>query len=177
MRKPQIAAAFTTKCCQSPSLSVAKEATNRKPRSTRSPFPHNAQRNQNESTNHHASKIKKPQRTRKPKNNREERVEPGRSDPASTRHESVQPPSGIDLGFGWIRVPGAIEGDAHRPPLPSSSSSSSAFFTRTIDLRCDDRRPTRPAWVCLSTPNSSSHFSPSQPPRSLLWVVFTYLYL
>ncbi|KAJ8464227.1 hypothetical protein OPV22_026779 [Ensete ventricosum] len=115
MRKAQIAAAFTTKCCRSPSLSRAKDATKREPRPT---FPTTLKETKTKSTNHHASRIKKPQRTRKPtkKSRRKGRTwalrssfDKARECPTSLRHRA------------WVLAGSASreplkEGDAHRPP-------------------------------------------------------------
>ncbi|RZS28833.1 hypothetical protein BHM03_00062482, partial [Ensete ventricosum] len=164
MRKAQIAAAFTTKCCRSPSLSRAKDATKREPRPTH--LPHNAQRNQNEIDQ--PPRIKNQETTMHRETNKEiEKKGSNLGAPIQLRQgtsvSNLPPASSLGLAGSASREP--LKETPTGPPLPSSS-----FSTRTIDLRCDDRRTTRLAWdqwgeafgllppqlsvASLSTPNS-----------------------
>lgn len=157
MRKPQIAAAFTTKCCQSPSLSLAKDATKRKPRSTRSPFPTTLKETKTnrpttthqEARNHNAQGNQKRIETKGLNLGTPTQLRQG------TRVSNLPPASILDLAGSASREP--LKETLIGAPLPSSSSSS-AFSTRTIDLRCDDQwgeafgLPPQLSAASLSTP-------------------------
>lgn len=169
MRKPQIAAAFTTKCCQSPSLSLAKDATKRLPRSTRSPFPTTLKETKTNrpTTTHQESRNHNAQGNQKRIEKKGSNLGTPTQLRQGTRVSNLPPASILDLARSASREPlkETPIGPRFSPPPPSLPEPS--IYAATIE-----DRPTRPAWdqwgEAFGLPPQLSAASLSTPPiRSL----------